>query len=128
MKLGRDAAHSMSMSGMTPRKGRAAPSHKPDSKARSSWQIINSCIRCIRNGLEVKRVSLPIQHIDVRLRYRLSTTLSIPLQLILIFEIPSSLSERKLKMLKIQLSGRNTLKKESTTSDDTSISSSSRLT
>lgn len=128
MKLGRDAAHSMSMSGMTPRKGRAALPHKPDSKARSSWQIINSCIRCIRNGLEVKRVSLSIQFRSDRLRYRLSTTLSTPLQLISIFEILSSLSVQKLKMLKIQLSGRSTSKRESTTSDDTSISSCSRLT
>lgn len=127
MKLGRDAAHSMSMSGMAPRKGRAAPSHKPESKARASWQIINSCIRCIRNGLEVKRVSPSIPIKDQRLRYRSSMTLSIPLRLISTFEILSSLSERKQKMLKIQLFERNILKRESTTFDDTSISSFSRL-
>ena len=117
----------MSMSGMTPRKVRAAPSHKPESKARASWQIINSCIRCIRNGLEVKRVSSSVQIKEWRLTSRSSTTLSIPLLPTSTSEILSNLSELKLKMLKIQPYKRSTSKKESTTFDDISIFSFSRL-
>lgn len=57
MRQGRDSVYSLN--GMTPRKGRSEASRKLTSNTpRTSWQIINSCIRCIRNGLEVKRVSL----------------------------------------------------------------------
>lgn len=40
----------------TPRRA-ASRKRLPDTSAsRTSWQIINSCLRVIRNGLEVKRV------------------------------------------------------------------------
>lgn len=54
MRQGRDSV--VSLNGMTPRKGRPEASRKQTNSQRTSWQIINSCIRCIRNGLEVKRV------------------------------------------------------------------------
>lgn len=31
----------------------------PQGGARISWQVINSCLRVVRNGLEIKRVSCP---------------------------------------------------------------------
>lgn len=55
MRQGRESVYSLN--GMTPRRTRGEQSRKSSAAPKTSWQIINSCIRCIRNGLEVKRVS-----------------------------------------------------------------------
>jgi hypothetical protein len=48
--------HEASATASTPRRATSRRRLAPDGQSRTSWQIINSCLRVIRNGLEVKRV------------------------------------------------------------------------